>query len=278
MCSCRACCVLVALHTGLACGGRSDLNVSPADGTLNTTPTSETGGVLGIGGASASSTGGKLTTGGRVGTGGASASSTGGAVSTGCSDGTREGFVDPATYPRIAGCSGGFSVPGILMYTGPACARMAGNSSRNPRGTGCSVDDLCSVGFHVCLGASEVAYDSSTGCGEAASEAGLFFATRQGSTGCGVCTLGTTLDDSICNGASCVAGCAPTLKAANDVFGCGTLGSPMMAYCGVLNRFSNDLCSGLEGTPWDCGTDAYNEANFVTKSAPESGGVLCCAD
>ena len=33
---------------------------------------------------------------------------------SGCSDGTREGFLPAGSFPDIAGCSGGWSVPGIL--------------------------------------------------------------------------------------------------------------------------------------------------------------------
>src|SRR5581483_6256255 len=33
--------------------------------------------------------------------------------SIGCSDGTREAFISMNTHPNIAGCSGGWSVPGV---------------------------------------------------------------------------------------------------------------------------------------------------------------------
>lgn len=72
-------------------------------------------------------------------------------VNTGCSDGTREWFIDRTLYPDIAGCSGGFSVPGIASnnvgVTNRPCASVAGNDSPNPIGTGCSAAG--SVFLHV---------------------------------------------------------------------------------------------------------------------------------
>ncbi|HVO27938.1 MAG TPA: hypothetical protein VMW56_30375, partial [Candidatus Margulisiibacteriota bacterium] len=43
---------------------------------------------------------------------------------TGCADGQREGFVDESAYPDIAGCGGGWSIPGIHTVNpgaAPAC-------------------------------------------------------------------------------------------------------------------------------------------------------------
>jgi hypothetical protein len=197
--------------------------------------------------------------------------------STGCSDGTREGFLDEKLYPAIAACSGGWSIPGMLGATDPQCGRVAGNSSPNPEGKTCSAADLCAAGFHICKGAGDVASRSPTGCGGAAPEPGLFFATRQGSTGCAVCTLGNETDPSICNGCSCAQGCAPSPITANDLFGCGSTGEVPYEDCGVLDRFSNNLC-GQVGSPWNCGDDGCNEANRVTKTSAAGGGVLCCAD
>ncbi len=206
----------------------------------------------------------------------ASSSGAGGGAATGCSDGTREGFVDAKTYPKIAACSGGFGVPGML-FPQETCARAAGNTSANPSGKGCGATDLCALGFHVCNGPAEVAVDSPTGCAGAAPEPGLFFATRQSSTGCSICTLGNIADPAACTGCNCAKGCAPNPSTANDLFGCGSLGDKPYEPCGVLDRFSNNLCAAL-GEPWSCGSDGCNEANTVTKSGPTHGGVLCCAN
>jgi hypothetical protein len=57
-------------------------------------------------------------------------------VMSGCADGTREYFTDRSSFPDIAGCSGGWSVPGVSQSTN--CSNNAGNNSPNPTGTGCS--------------------------------------------------------------------------------------------------------------------------------------------
>jgi hypothetical protein len=215
---------------------------------------------------------------------------------SGCADGQREGFVDQTKYPNIAGCSGGWSIPGVLVSTPgfapacpgiptydtltPACARGAGDDGSNPNGSGCNVADLCAPGWHVCNTAQEVADRSPTGC-DGATVAGdplLFFATRQSSTGCGVCATGTSTSDS-CNSTSCVAGCLQTTRTSNDLFGCGNLGAATPTACGALNRFSNNLCGSL-GSPWSCIDNGSGlcEAYVIQKPNPSRGGVMCCRD
>lgn len=167
-------------------------------------------------------------------------------------------------------------MPGVLEATSTHCGRAAGNSSTNPSGAGCGALDLCAQGFHVCRTADEITLRSPTGCAGAAPGPNLFFATRQGSTGCAICALGTNTDPTQCNGCSCGMDCATSATTANDVFGCGSIGDPV-SNCGPLDRFSNNLCGAL-GAPWQCGSDGCNEANNVTKSGPSRGGVLCCVD
>jgi hypothetical protein len=209
-----------------------------------------------------------------------------------CSDGEREGFRDIGAYPDIAGCSGGFGVPGIhrsnpgiapacgvFTYdtTLPACDRNAGDDSPNPDGSGCNVQDLCADGWHVCRDAWDVADNSPTGCEGATTlgDAPLFFASRQTSTGCGVCATGTRVD---CDSMACAEDCAQTAATSNDFFGCGNFGatSPISG-CGPLDRFSHDDCSGLAGSPWTC-ESRYCEAYTVRKLGAPYGGVLCCRD
>lgn len=200
-----------------------------------------------------------------------------GCTVSGCSDGTREGFTDAAAYPEIAGCSGGFSQPGLLVGLKPMCGFTAGNSGPNPSGNGCSAADLCAPGFHVCHGPNDVKNHSPTGCDNAAPTGGLFFATRQSGTGCGICALGNSMNPNVCNGMSCAPNCKQTPLTANDLFGCGSLGQDSQG-CGVLDRTSSNLCSAL-GPPWSCGNGSgFDEANLVTKSGSDGGGVLCCAD
>jgi hypothetical protein len=167
-------------------------------------------------------------------------------------------------------------VPGILEATTAQCGGAAGNSSSNPNGAGCGAADLCAANFHICHNANEVNLRSTSACQGAAAGPNLFFATRQGSTGCGICSQGGSTDPTTCTGCSCAMNCATTALTANDIFGCGTLGDPV-SNCGPLDRFSNDTCGAL-GPPWQCGDDGCNEANNVTKPGPDGGGVLCCAD
>jgi len=217
----------------------------------------------------------------------------------GCADGQREGFTDLAAYPNIAGCSGAWTIAGIHTdapgtasacpgtdTTAPACDRNAGDDSMNSLGTGCNVADLCAQGWHVCTGAGDVARSSETGCAGAtgSDDPPLFFATRQSSTGCGVCATGTSTDAS-CDSSSCAPGCLQTAGVSNDFFGCGNFGSqPPGDACGPLDRFSNNLCGGLPGSRWSCNlaTTADDtglcEAYTVTKSDVEDGGVACCRD
>jgi hypothetical protein len=183
-------------------------------------------------------------------------------LDVGCSDATREGFRDYARWPRIAGCAGGFDQPGVLGAAGPrpACGLMAGDTSGNPTGTGCSAADLCAAGWHVCLDATEVAEHSPTADCEGCVSAGepRFFLAAIGASPMGICTHDRT--------------------AANDLHGCGGLGEPEAAECAPLSRrmgFAD--CAATQGV-WSCGTsaDSTREALVVTKTGPTMGGVLCC--
>jgi hypothetical protein len=175
----------------------------------------------------------------------------------GCSDGTREGFTPASTFRNIAACAGGWSIAGLLAPATktPACSRASGNGSVNPTGAGCTVADLCQVGWHVCESAAEVmAKTGGAGCAGAAT-AGFFFATRQSGPGAAQCGAG-----------------------ANDVFGCGGVGiAPDPVTCAPLDRFSGDLCANLPAG-FACGADGLEEANNVTHGNSTDGGALCCRD
>jgi hypothetical protein len=179
----------------------------------------------------------------------------------GCSDGTREAFVDRATHPSIAGCSGGFDVPST---TSPAslqatCGRRSGNSSDNPLGNGCSVEDLCSAGWRVCIGHDDVALHSGTHACDVPASAQGFWLTRQ------------TQD----NGGNC------TTVGHNNIVGCASGNPP-------LGHATNSSCTPLDSAfwysdcaalpPWACGdtSTAQVEADVVHKSGPDNGGVICC--
>lgn len=175
----------------------------------------------------------------------------------GCADGEREGFVDIAGNPRIAGCNGAWSIPGARSI--PACERGAGDDTLNLTGAGCSAVDLCAVGWHVCGSVQDVANSlGATTCANAAPVAG-YFATQVSGPGTG----------------NCSANPADT----NDNFGCGNIGAaPNAATCSPLSSFSNNLCGALPVTDgWSCeGASGVTEQTRIRKLLPQNGGVACC--
>ncbi len=204
--------------------------------------------------------------GGMQGTGGMIVGGTGGVSVIGCADGSREAFVNVNTFPSIAGCAGGWSVPGVVSAASmnPACNRAGGNDGTKPNGNGCSVADLCAVGWHVCAGATELTTLKVT-CAQAGIPndinnnvaSRLLYATRQrGVTG------------SVCN--------ANDMIGTNDVHGCGNFGLAEDPNCAPLNdQFSHTECD--EVPPWSCdGTLATTEGLIVVKPGPTGGGALCC--
>ena len=176
-----------------------------------------------------------------------------GVTAEGCSDKTREGFTNGATYPRIAGCAGGWTMAGVNAISGPACGRLAGNTSGNPTGAGCNAEDLCQSGWHLCLSQADVAQASPTGCTDPGAPANQFFVTRQSS-----------------DGAMCATG------GLDDLFGCGTQGTQVAGFgCDPLDRTSGNLCSALLVGGWIC-SDMQAEARTVLKTDVDGGGALCC--
>jgi hypothetical protein len=201
----------------------------------------------------------------------------------GCSDGSREGFND-AKFPTLAACNGAWDQPGIFDMAAK-CNREAGNDGKNKDGKGCTVSDLCAVGWHVCYGKQDVLNRNPDGCKGVmqGAKSPVFFTTQMSSTGAFLCD---TKKD-----------------ATNDLFGCGDLGCDFTSNavvkekCYPLVMSSHDLCKGLRndlgvgdwcnhlgkypGLPnsWECGKDPTKEALNVTKTHPEQqGGVLCCQD
>jgi hypothetical protein len=195
----------------------------------------------------------------------------------GCADGEREAFRSLRRHPDIAGCAGGWDIPGVAIEAEPHCERHGGDDGTNPPGESCNVTDLCAAGWHVCRGASDVAAHSSDGCAGAHDAHDAFFITRASGPGCGVCATGAASD---CTGFDCRADCAPNEATHNDVFGCGTAGAvPDALSCGVLDRFSHDQCAMLPA-PWACADDGTgtHEAQTVTHPGAAAGGALCCRD
>jgi hypothetical protein len=190
----------------------------------------------------------------------------------GCADGTREGYTNVQLHPRIAACSGAWSIPGLIAAATltPACDRQAGNTGTSTilDGAGCSVADLCAQGWHVCLSAAELTQLGET-CAPAlaASVADqVFFATRQRGNANGLCVAATNANTT------------------NNVHGCGNFGSPenpaQSTSCTPLTPFMLEQpdCFAIVG--WACGTDpnSTTELDDVTKPSAGHGGVLCCHD
>ncbi len=218
------------------------------------------GGVSATGGA-AGTTGGTSATGGSGGAAtGGTGGGTGGTSATGCSDGTRETFKSETLYKDVAGCSGAWTVPGVLSGSSmtPACNRAAGNTGANPTGIGCSVADLCAQGWDVCAGKNELGSKSPSGCAADANN-GLWIVREAMDTFATSCGLGGANQQ-------------------NNVVGCGQgVGSPTPGSCAPLNRyFVIAECSGTPG--WDCGSDPLAEALNVTKDSSQFGGVICCKE
>jgi hypothetical protein len=231
---------------------------------------------MGGGGGSAGGSGGAA---GNVngGTGGTPAGDAGsdvgdaGTVSViGCADGTREGYTDLQLHPAIAACSGAWSVPGLVAANTltPQCARQAGDDGALPAGVGCSAADLCADGWHVCLGAAELARLSET-CAPATvlfATDQAFFATRQHGNANGLCVAATTAGST------------------NSVHGCGNFGTMQLANqaatCTPLVPFRLEQPDCFNVMGWVCSPAANSttELNDVTKTSSAHGGVLCCRD
>ena len=182
----------------------------------------------------------------------------------GCSDGTAEALIATS---GLAACAGAWTVPGVVEETEPTCGRSAGNNSENASGEGCSVADLCAVGWHVCRGTDDVAAhggeQSCTNLPPPDPEGGesFIYVTRQ---------RGGSPD------VPC--GADGTEGLGDDVWGCGTLGLDA-GDCKPLDRhLALDAENGGCGDIWDCGSDPAAEGLHVSKRTPSAGGALCCTD
>lgn len=181
-------------------------------------------------------------------------------ISSGCADGEREGFLDDLRFPDIAGCSGGWSLPGGDADGLPSCEREAGDDGPRPTGSDCDVDDLCADGWEVCSSPNAVlaSLGGATSCDGLFDEASppVFFLVAVAGEGGGRCSA-----DGI-----------------DGVFGCGNAGLPSDAgTCGPLNRTLNRPCTLFDGdAAWSCEGHIEREFQSVVKSAPAGGGVACC--
>lgn len=200
----------------------------------------------------------------------------------GCADGEREGFTDPRQYPCIAACQTKWTVPGVIGKTA-TCQRQAGDDITS-QPDGCSVEDACAPGWHVCRSQAEVnyAFRREGTCRDAGAG---FYLSQVSGPGCGICAVEGG-ENTECTGGNCQRECAPNSQTRNDLFGCGSLtradgileeAEPDPETCGPFNLFSNNLCQSVPGLY--CGNaDGLDEADIAVKSEYPGGGVLCCAD
>jgi hypothetical protein len=171
------------------------------------------------------------------------------ASKVGCSDATREGFLNQKKYPKIAACGGAWDIPGIHNPL-PACDRKAGNTGEIPSGEDCNVTDLCTEGWHVCYGKTDVLNRNPLGCGgimDGGAQSPAFFLTRTSSSGA----------------FDCAPDAAPEGKTnKNDLFGCGDMGCPTksqktLGKCEVANVGCDplDSCEGCEAGKCEDGSE-----------------------
>ncbi|HEY3237587.1 MAG TPA: hypothetical protein VGJ84_22900 [Polyangiaceae bacterium] len=182
---------------------------------------------------------------------------------TGCADQTREGFFDS---PGIAACAGGWQIPGsaLSLTINPQCMRQAGNSSNNPTGVGCTVEDLCAMGWHVCTTPADVAGHTTNGAG----------CSALGNAAQGLFITRMSWDFNL--------GCEQTDH--NNLVGCAAGGTLDMSgswtSCDPLNAgwtWHQCACASIAG--WCCSaTSGSLEGDSVIKAGPDYGGVLCCSN
>jgi hypothetical protein len=264
----------VAGSKGTAGGGAAGAGGAAGVGAAGTSGVAGVGGVAGAGGAAGDSGAAGDTGAGQAGTQGMP--DAGGAAGSapdahpplsliGCADGTREGFTSVEKFPNVAACSGAWTVPGMVdpeTFT-PKCARHGGNDDELPMGDGCTVEDLCAEGWHVCNSVHEFS-DRAPNCDQAfpGGAVKMFFATRQR----GVMAPMVT--------------CDPTSEmGTNNIYGCGNFGSNANAACAPFMHMLRDAdCKNTP--PWMCVNGPINysvtELMDVTKPGPDHGGVLCC--
>jgi len=194
--------------------------------------------------------------------GGSSAGGPGGGPKispTGCSDDQREAYLDMEAEPDIAACAGGFSIPGVSTEDSrtPKCNHVAGDDSDSPVGKGCSVEDLCAKGWHVCDSAKDVK-DSSQSNGCPTDYSGeIFWLTRQGQNSSVECVESGT----------------------NNLVGCGmVLGQSTPESCAPLDRAMRFNHCADASVLWSCGESSQQEGQHVVKPGSDQGGVLCCRD
>ena len=215
-------------------------------------------------------------------------------------------------FPNVAACDGAWTIPGI--HNPDACNNKAGNDAIDPGGNGCSTEDLCADGWHVCKGDEEFGIASNgEGCflGDIGSveEPRFYLARAQVDYDQWEMCMDSGPAGNLPMGSDGLLGCGNLgcFDAPNPCYylevmspaGCMALGDPGCDCEDTGGGFiecygSSQECqlgcqslswwSAYNGTEyetlWSCGSDLMDmyssPAMTVVKDKPEQGGVLCC--
>jgi hypothetical protein len=199
----------------------------------------------------------------------------GGVACPGCAQGQRSDG-DPG-LPHVAMCAAAWLVPGISSDSADSlatpCGRQAGGdgTSTVDHQTGCSAEDNCAAGWHLCADETDLAARglSRALCDALDDQAGSFWASRQPAS---QPNRDPTLP-TCGSGHARIIGCGP-LYAARAPAGCSLLSR----YIGELPAVSPSPawdCADHSDGSWQCGSDG-NEARQVVKPRADHGGVICC--
>ena len=211
----------------------------------------------------------------------------------GCADGTRDRFFDVVAFPNIAGCAGGWDLPGVFpepaRSTEPTCATTGDDSLVNTSGAGCASSNLCAPGWHICRGGEVSPRTGGDGCNADPAfrpfgDFDMFYAASVSGPGCFQCALDVNPLDCSGQAYSCSVGCHADPTLTNDIFGCGTMGANITdhaASCDGLTRSGNDGCISLPHGGWSCGAGDVESSTITRRpdldpTNPGEGGVICC--
>lgn len=178
---------------------------------------------------------------------------------TGCSNNGGQRAGGDVGLDGIAFCPAAWSVPGL---TDPAARATPCNRQPGADGKGCSVEDNCSAGWHVCSDEADLGAHGFTAQNCLAAPGGMWLTRQPG-----------TVDPADPRRAG---QCGSS--GSNNLYGCGSLGSKPS--CGLLQRGMN-YTDCLNSMVWSCGTDpsqGLEEQRLVVKPSLDLGGVICCRD
>lgn len=151
---------------------------------------------------------------------------------SGCADGTREAFVDPVTFPNIAGC--GAVWQGAMDLRAPASGIPCGNASD------CNTPaDACAAGWHICgTGGDPAELSSKMSNATCLSPPGRYVMAMQHCTTFGPCVYDVPFGCAPSNACSepvcCGSGCITTQGCTGAVYPMTGIGGSIGNGCGAL--------------------------------------------